>query len=324
MSESIRDEIESHKWFHAIELGEGLSTQGRFPPSRPSNYTLYGSLAFLEHMDTSRAVCMDMGTMDGLIAFTLDRKGSAKVVATDIAPRASFELANNVLKSRVEYRVPVNVAELHKNEMPEFDLIVFSGILYHIFDPLSALVALRKNIKNNGYLLLETQYFYDENKAVLSYSPMDPKRGSIHANTFFQPSFSALTGMLETACFQVISTISIDSRITVLAQAKRPKDIKPSSAMVKAVLSRYRRYENYKESIDYQRLDRSSVDTDISYVGPGGHFYIFSGMFKTPNTLQPVWRGSFRQKTREFVKNLSFYLKTCICRRGVVPVWKNR
>lgn len=323
MHEDNKKAVESHKWFHAIEFDDGVSSAGRFSASRPSNYTLYGALSYLEHMNTSNAQCMDIGTMDGLIAFTLENQKCRKIIATDIAARKSFLLAKDILGSNIEYSVPMNVLELHNSDSPEFDLIVFCGILYHVFDPLSALVAIRKNIKNGGYLLLETQYFYDEKKAVISYSPSDDDRGSIHANTFFRPSYTALVGMLETASFQVKSTISVDSRITILAQAMRPKEIEPSSQMLKNILLNYRKYPNYKESIDYEKLDSCKAEADISYSGPEGDFYIFSGQFRTSNRLQPQWRAGLLQKANEFIKNLSFYVKTCFSRKTLLSVWKS-
>jgi|GEM_PF-1738990 len=323
MHKNIEEKIASHNWFHAIDFGNNISSQGRFPTSRPQNYTLYGALSYLEHLDISQSRCMDIGTMDGLVAFSIEKQKCAQIIATDIAVRESFLLAKDILGSDIEYTVPMNVNELHHSNKPEFDLIVYCGILYHLFDPLSSLVALRKSIRNGGYLILETQYIYDERKAILSYSPIDKERGSIHANTFFRPSYKALVGMLETASFQVISTISTDSRITILAQAKKPREINASSNMLKNVLRQYRKYNNYKESIDYNELDRCNIDANIQYSGPDGDFYIFNGMFHISNTLQPIWRATLLEKARIFLSNMTFYIKTSFSRKSLVRIWKN-
>jgi 2-polyprenyl-3-methyl-5-hydroxy-6-metoxy-1,4-benzoquinol methylase len=87
MDQAGIDRIE--RWFHAIDLGAGLVTPDRFPSGAPPNYTLYPVFQFLEGVDIAGHDCLDIGTMDGLVAFMLGLQG-AKVVATDLLEREGF------------------------------------------------------------------------------------------------------------------------------------------------------------------------------------------------------------------------------------------
>jgi ribosomal protein L11 methylase PrmA len=69
--------IAEHKWFHSIDFGDGNISEGRFPTGTPPNYTLFGVFEFLKDIDLRGMQCLDIGTMDGITAFTLKRRGAA-------------------------------------------------------------------------------------------------------------------------------------------------------------------------------------------------------------------------------------------------------
>ncbi|MDK9697854.1 MAG: methyltransferase domain-containing protein [Siculibacillus sp.] len=154
----------AEKWFHALRLPGGEVTPGRFPPHRPPSYTLYGEFAFLARLDLRRAGCLDIGTMDGLGAFAMPEAGAARVRATDIAPRPTFERARAALAPRVEYETPVSISDMGAVVTPAWDLIACCGVLHHVFDPLTVLATLHRNLREGGLLLLETQYLPVESR----------------------------------------------------------------------------------------------------------------------------------------------------------------
>jgi tRNA (mo5U34)-methyltransferase len=111
--------------------------------------------------------CLDVGTYDGFLAFELERRGAASVVATDISdhsqwdwPRAmrdrgaeylaavagekgrGFELARSALGSAVEKR-EISVYDLSPEAVGDFDVVVCGSLMLHLKDPVRALEAIR-------------------------------------------------------------------------------------------------------------------------------------------------------------------------------------
>ena len=75
MHNVTQDELDRYSWFHGIDFGNGLSVKGRIPETQPQNYTLFGIYSFLEHIDLKGCRVVDIGTMDGLMAFILKKRG---------------------------------------------------------------------------------------------------------------------------------------------------------------------------------------------------------------------------------------------------------
>src|SRR5260370_26442585 len=75
--EALVREVGRYGWYHTIDLGEGVVTQGMFD-HRPvlDRYMIPASLAGLR--------CLDVGTMDGFWAFEMERRGAGEVIATDV------------------------------------------------------------------------------------------------------------------------------------------------------------------------------------------------------------------------------------------------
>ena len=111
--------------------------------------------------------CLDVGTYDGFLAFELERRGAAEVVATDISDHAEwdhevrlgqrstelletiagekgagFEIARELLGSAAQ-NVEINVYDLAPERVGEFDVVVCGSLLLHLRDPLRALAAIR-------------------------------------------------------------------------------------------------------------------------------------------------------------------------------------
>jgi tRNA (mo5U34)-methyltransferase len=154
--------IARHRWWHTIDVAEGIST--------PGGWDLRPTSDKLPWPDVAGKRCLDVGTMDGFWAFELERHGAAEVVATDIGPARSdvpggrrargpeeprgkhtFALAAELLGSRAEYRER-NVYDLDPAVDGEFDVVVMGYVLQMVRDPLRALAAIRSVCR--GHLLL--------------------------------------------------------------------------------------------------------------------------------------------------------------------------
>lgn len=159
------------QWCHTIDLGDGVITPGlskTVPPTAAELPPLAGKSV------------LDIGTWDGLNAFTAERLGAARVVALDhyawgvdmvrrnaywdqcrregripdwtldeteffdasLPGRAGFDLAKEALGSEVE-AVVGNFATMDPATIGTFDVVLFLGVLYHLREPLTALAKVR-------------------------------------------------------------------------------------------------------------------------------------------------------------------------------------
>jgi tRNA (mo5U34)-methyltransferase len=147
-------------WYHCIEVAPGLVTPGAFD--------LRPIVARLPWPDVRGKRCLDVGTYDGFLAFELERRGAAEVVALelsnyeqwdwelhfrDLGPEymrkvagpdvgAGFRVAHELLGSRVRLEQRT-VYELNPEGVGEFDVVVCGSLLLHLRDPLGALEAIR-------------------------------------------------------------------------------------------------------------------------------------------------------------------------------------
>jgi tRNA (mo5U34)-methyltransferase len=147
-------------WYHTMEVAPGVVTPGWFD--------LRPVLDTLPWPDIEGKRCLDVGTYDGHLAFELERRGAAEVVATDIAdhelwdwpPRTraegpevlraiaggrkgrGFEIARELLGSAVERKL-VSAYDLDPNRVGTFDVVVCGSLMLHLRDPVGALEAIR-------------------------------------------------------------------------------------------------------------------------------------------------------------------------------------
>jgi tRNA (mo5U34)-methyltransferase len=126
-------------WYHRMDLGYGITTPGiddtprRLPP-------------LLLPEDLTGWTVLDVGAWDGALSFEAERRGAARVLATDSycwsgegwGTKAGFEFARKALGSRVE-DLEIDVMELSPERVGTFDLVLFVGVLYHMRHPLLAL-----------------------------------------------------------------------------------------------------------------------------------------------------------------------------------------
>ncbi|MDE3157095.1 MAG: DUF1698 domain-containing protein [Acidobacteriota bacterium] len=150
----LQSAVEAVRWFHTIDLGDGVVTRGiEDSPYRLARLGLPASLSGL--------TVLDIGAWDGFFSFEAERRGAAKVLATDSyswhgegwGTKEGFELARRVLRSGVE-DMDIDVMELSPERVGTFDVVLFLGVLYHLRDPLAALE--RVASVTSGLLIVET------------------------------------------------------------------------------------------------------------------------------------------------------------------------
>ena len=157
---ALREEIASALWYHTIEIAPGIVTPGWFD--------LRPILDTMPWPDVRGKRCLDVGTYDGFLAFEMERRGAAEVIAIDIDDPAKwdwppdvratggenlaklagadksrgFRIAAKALGSKVDHR-PVSVYDLTPELTGTFDVVVCGSLMIHLRDPIRALEAIR-------------------------------------------------------------------------------------------------------------------------------------------------------------------------------------
>lgn len=159
-SSDLRQRVDELLWYHTIDLPGGVVTPGWFD--------LRPIVDLMPWPDVRGKRCLDIGTYDGFIAFELERRGAAEVIAVDINDHTKwdwppdmratgadnlaklagpergdgFRLAAEALGSSVELR-SVSVYDLDPAGVGTFDVVTCGSLLLHLRDPMRALEAVR-------------------------------------------------------------------------------------------------------------------------------------------------------------------------------------
>jgi tRNA (mo5U34)-methyltransferase len=138
-ADDLRSEISKITWYHSIPLGDGVLT-----PGVDDTPTRLRKIGLPE--DLSGKTVLDIGAWDGFFSFEAERRGAARVLATDSycwsgegwGTRDGFDLARRALDSNVEDR-EIDVLDLSPESVGVFDVVLFLGVLYHVKHPMLAL-----------------------------------------------------------------------------------------------------------------------------------------------------------------------------------------
>jgi glycosyltransferase involved in cell wall biosynthesis/SAM-dependent methyltransferase len=163
-------------WFHSLELGNGL-----FAPGQIRLEVLRRQLEWL-HLpkDLAGQSLLDLGSWDGFYAFEAERRGAARVLATDSfswngsgwGSKQGFLLAREILRSKVE-DMDIDIMDICPERVGLFDVVLFSGMLYHMRDPIRALQNAASVCKR--HMIVETAVGMEAVKEpVMAYVPRVP------------------------------------------------------------------------------------------------------------------------------------------------------
>jgi len=202
-SNDLRSRVAAHRWYHTIDLGEGVITPGVDDTRhRLGRIALPASLTGLS--------VLDIGAWDGFFSFECERRGARRVVAADHfswhgagwGTKAGFQLAREALGSRVT-DIDIDVMDLSSERVGTFDLVLFLGVLYHLPHPLLALEKVAS--VTGGTLILETvvDLVGLQRPAVAFYPGRDLNNDPTN---WWGPNPAAVAGMLETVGFQNVRT----------------------------------------------------------------------------------------------------------------------
>jgi tRNA (mo5U34)-methyltransferase len=201
------DDINQIKWFHKIDLGNGIVT-----PGVDRTHRKLRTLHFPDNL--SGKSFLDIGAWDGFFSFEAEKRGAARVLAVDEfiwagkgwASKAGFETARKILDSKVEDRL-ISVYDISPGTIGQFDVVLFSGVLYHLEHPYLAL----RNVASvtRELLILETHTDLEwKGRPAMAFYPKG-LRGD-HTN-WCGPNTLAVKAMLSCCGFSDIRVVHKDS-----------------------------------------------------------------------------------------------------------------
>jgi len=144
-----------YQWAHSIDLGHGVVTPGKWGPPNPA------LLAAYNRIDFKGKKVLDIGCWDGLWSFEAEKRGASAVYATDdvsqrsFAEQPTFALVHEALQSQVKYLPNLSIYDVRTLGVDDFDVVVFSGVYYHLRHPLLALAILRQVTATGGHIIVE-------------------------------------------------------------------------------------------------------------------------------------------------------------------------
>jgi tRNA (mo5U34)-methyltransferase len=209
--EQLAAAVASVRWFHRIDLGNGLITPGVDDSAR--KLSEIGMPA-----DLTGKTVLDIGAYDGFFSFEAERRGAARVLAVDnwgepeCSPNEAFELARRALGSRVQDR-KADILSLDPREIGTFDLVLFMGVLYHLHHPLLGLervAALAKDM-----LILETHVdLLDLTRPAMVFYPGSELAGD--PTNWWGPNAAAVIALLKTVGFgrvRIVHSTATESKM---------------------------------------------------------------------------------------------------------------
>ena len=207
----LRERVrELDPWYHTIDLGDGVVTEGMFD-LRPL-VDRYGL------PDVAGKRVLDVGTFDGFWAFELERRGADvtsldldRIQQLDWPPRLrpaddatrgdTFRLAHEALGSAVE-RIGCSIYDATPGLLDgPFDLVFCGSVLIHLRDPMLALE--RMAALCSGQLILAEEH--SRRLAALPFVRGAEFRGDSPWSTWWIPTAATWQRMVHTAGFEDVS-----------------------------------------------------------------------------------------------------------------------
>ena len=263
---ALEKQASEHKWFHAIDFGDFQSC-GRFPEGQKQNQTLFPVFDLLSGLDLTGKRCLDVGTAHGLLSFGMKMKGADYVAATDIMPTISppFAFAQKTLGLDIDYRANTPMSKI-QNEFPaqSFDLVVCAGVLYHMLNPFEIFANLRKLVKLNGYLIVETAFEPNATEPIMYFNSEKCIVPDVY--TYWVPSASAVAGMAKLAGLDIIATriIHVPDRIAFLLKVVNPSEVGGRTNLTKKI------HETGLQDPALDISNRSGNTSSLSFTGALG------------------------------------------------------
>jgi SAM-dependent methyltransferase len=293
----LEERLKRESYFHDIET-HGIRTGSMiYPDCYPPNYHLWPVFKYLGELDLVDRSCLDIGTFDGMTAFVMSELGAGHVDATCQYDLDRFRIIRALCRYKnVAYHAKTDLAMIGRTfEAAQYDVVVISAMMHHLTSPLDGLLEVRRLLKREGCLVIESIFRDKPDPALLLNTELaSPVYG---APTLFIPTLTALRGMLNLAGFEIVSETRLlggavaretnYERVTFLARARKPSEITSRSAKAAEI----HRQASKMGPVDFAVLQNdTSRASELRYRGPEGARTLNIWLDEVPTPLQPTVR----------------------------------
>ncbi len=184
------ENLSQYGWGHTIDFGKFVKTgilgeEWKKIPACLDDWEWWPNLTGLS--------IADVGCYSGAISLIMANRKPKIVYAVDEIPEHLMQAKHAFDAFGVNNVVAVNrsVYQLTKDiSLGSLDLILLSGVLYHLSDMLLGLYVLQQLLKPRGILLIELNAIDDEKESYANF-------GRYHAGMWWQPSSLCIRDMCE-------------------------------------------------------------------------------------------------------------------------------
>jgi len=207
--QELLEQVNKIQWMHTIDLGDGVVTPGKWPTSPLMKKAF-------EATDFKGKKVLDIGTCSGLWSFEAEKRGASEVYSIDYLTHVGYwcspeyRLAHKVLKSKAIYNPDLNIYDIEKLNIDDFDIIIFSGLYYHLKHPLLAFSKLRRVLNTGGKLIVEGPVYPDEELSFATFHYHDVANSD--RSNWWCPSTKCLREWIECSFFNIERTIGKSSQ----------------------------------------------------------------------------------------------------------------
>ena len=202
----LKTKVEEIKWFHRIDLGNGIVT-----PGVDCSVEKLKKLKIPENLQGMSV--LDIGAWDGFFSFEAERRGAKRILAVDSVSwegsswgrKEGFELARKVLNSKVE-DINLDVLDISPERVGIFDLVLFLGVLYHMRHPLLALERVSSVTRNQLILETHIDLLQIKRPAMMFYPGAEIYNDSTN---WWGPNPAAVVSMLKDVGFRKVKILSL-------------------------------------------------------------------------------------------------------------------
>lgn len=171
----LTTQLNKYKWYHIIKIDENTYTPGEMP-------TNHHTIKHFDFIDFTEKSVLDIGCRDGLYSFEAEKRGAKNILGIDTCLSLG---ATELIIPYTNSKVCMKEQSLYDIK-EKYDIIIFSGVLYHLRYPFMALSKISEALVEDGILILETAVWEEKSDKALLWCPSSEDSPYGHSSvTFF-------------------------------------------------------------------------------------------------------------------------------------------
>lgn len=224
-----RDLTLKFHWGHNHDFGNGISYSGRMGDRHISIISRFVT-DFGLPLDLAGKRILDIGVWTGGTSLLLAAMGASVVALEEVVKYSeTVNLLASAFGLQEQVRcLPISLYEALAMFADEFDYVIYSGVIYHVSDPLLSLRLVFGALKDEGVCFLET-YGIDSTESICRYDGPEivhedgSSREQLNRGgwNYFLPSKPCLERWCGDVGFEQVNVAETDENSRILGSARR-------------------------------------------------------------------------------------------------------